>query len=122
MAGLVVWRAIVCVGPPLLANGPSCGSVLLRSVLCVKGQLPSLERLYPCASLRAPLQLGPAVLPATTVAVRSTVRYPVRAMPLALAASVTAVSVARRSPEHPVTARAPPTGAVLALNVLLTMM
>ena len=45
--GLPGKRAWVKVGPPLSCNGPSSGSVLLRSPVPESSQLPSLSRLCP---------------------------------------------------------------------------
>ena len=45
MAGLPCCKAMVCVGPPLLARGPSLGSVFCTLPVPLKPQLLSLDRL-----------------------------------------------------------------------------
>src|SRR5262249_15464632 len=73
MAGLPASSACVWVGPPLFCNGPSFGSMALRSPAPPKLQLPSLSRLCPW-EVMAPLQSPPveAVLCATIVFFRAT--------------------------------------------------
>src|SRR3954468_15766207 len=66
MAGLVLWRSRVSVGPPWLPVRPSLGSVFLRSPDAFSPQLsPAPSRLWP-AELTDPRQFGP-VPPAFTV-------------------------------------------------------
>src|ERR1700674_44127 len=73
MAALPGSGACVCVGPPLLARGPSSGVGLLRSPVPPR-QVASLLRLCP-REVIVPLQLGPGfpVLPATIVFLSFTV-------------------------------------------------
>src|ERR1035437_7809403 len=56
MAGLPGSNAMVSVGPPLFASGPSFGSILFRLPRAVNWQLPSELRLCP-ASVTQPEQL-----------------------------------------------------------------
>src|SRR6266566_5436350 len=66
MAALPDWSAIVWVGPPFEASGPSCGLVLL-SALLVKPQEVALSRLYPLSVTgMATLQFAP-VTPSVTM-------------------------------------------------------
>src|SRR5215208_5925174 len=66
IAWLPVPRAMVWVGPPLLANGPSKGSVLTKSPPAVNPQVLPLSRLLPFEVI-APLQFPPSELFATIV-------------------------------------------------------
>lgn len=70
MAGLPSSSAWVKVGPPLLASGPSRGSVLGRSPeATLSEQLPSPSRLCP-SDVIAPEQSPPEALLAMVVLVR----------------------------------------------------
>src|SRR3954453_16694046 len=74
MTGLPTNSACVWVGPPLLASGPSCGSVLIRSPSAgLRPQALLLSRLEPPDVSTPPArmrQLGPPIGLATIVFLR----------------------------------------------------
>ena len=82
-AGLLTGMECVCVGPPLFASSPSCGSLLETSPVPPKAQDVPLSRLWPLEVI-GPLQLGlaPPVLPATIVFLTFTVPLDVGGLPM----------------------------------------
>ena len=109
IAGLPAWRAIVWVGPPLPARGPSSGFVPARSPTAPSEHVPASSMLCPSEPID-PAQLAPAAAlpPATIVFFSVTVPPTALMFPPVAAEPPASVSLTRLAPWGRASSSVPP--------------